>query len=316
MDSVFSDQQLSSIILWLKKWDIPVKYSYITKSWSNARSKLESLRTSESQSFYDSFLLEKTVDLYLQELQNPKKIAIFDFGCGTGETVKKTLIKLNDLSIDVDYHAFDISENIVNFCKNNISKLCNFDFTIVDFEVQNLVTLLYNIRSKYWNIPVLGLLLWNTVWNFSSMERVLSNIFEAFRLEDKLVVGIERVDLQNKRLFSKMMDVYNSKDVSNVFLWTIDELGFPLLKWFYEAIFNERTNAVEWWFVIKEDFEIKIKDTILSFSTKERIRIWQSKKLDESSLSKIFLDLDLRIANIRTDSNNSYLQVLVSPKKY
>jgi uncharacterized SAM-dependent methyltransferase len=113
-----------------------------------------------------------------------------------------------------------------------------------------------------------------------------------------------------------MMDVYNSKDVSNVFLWTIDELGFPLLKWFYEAIFNERTNAVEWWFVIKEDFEIKIKDTILSFSTKERIRIWQSKKLDESSLSKIFLDLDLRIANIRTDSNNSYLQVLVSPKKY
>jgi hypothetical protein len=50
------------------------------------------------------------------------------------------------------------------------------------------------------------------------MERVLSNIFEAFRLEDKLVVGIERVDLQNKRLFSKMMDVYNSKDVSNVFL--------------------------------------------------------------------------------------------------
>lgn len=56
------------------------------------------------------------------------------------------------------------------------------------------------------------------------MERVLSNIIEAFRLEDRLVVGIERADLQNNRWYEKMIKSYNEEIVYNVPMSTISEL--------------------------------------------------------------------------------------------
>lgn len=317
-NSLFSDQQLSSIVLWLEKGDIPVKYAYITKKWSEARNKLEKLRTNEWQSFSDAILLKNSIELYLQELWNPKDLAIFDFGCWTGETVKTTLKKLGEMWINVRYHAFDISQNIVDLCKENISKIknCIFDYSIIDFEIGNLVNVLYDIRSRYKEIPVLGLLLWNTVGNFSSMERILTNILEAFRIKDRLCVGIERADIHNKRRHHNMMEVYRSKEVFDVFWSTMEELGFDLKKWKYEPIFNERLSAIEGFFMIEKDFDININWKVLWFKSWEKIRIAQSKKMDESWFSKIFLDLDMRIANLRTSESNTYLQALVSSKKF
>lgn len=318
MSKLFSDQQLSSIILWLEKWDIPVKYSYITKQWSKARSKIEKSRTIEWQSFSDALLLKNSIEIYLQELWGPKELAIFDFGCGTWETVKETLLKLWKMWIKVKYHAFDISQNIINLCKNNISNInnCEFNYSIIDFEISNLVDILYNIRSKYKNIPVLWLLLWNTVGNFNSMERILTNILEAFRIWDRLCIGIERSDINNKRRFDNMINIYQSKAVFNIASATIKELNFDLKNGRYYVNFNERLSSIEWFFIIEKDFSIKINNKTINFKVWEKIRIVQSKKIDESWFSKLFLDLDMRIANIRTNESNSYLQALISSKKY
>jgi uncharacterized SAM-dependent methyltransferase len=317
MSTVFSSQQLSSLILWLEKWDIPVKYSYMTKKWSISREKLEKIRTKEWQSYADALLLHDSIEIYLQELWNPKEIALFDFGCWTGETVKKTLYKLWTLWIWVKYHAFDISQNIIDLCKENISHIenCVFNYTLIDFEISNLVNVLYDIRLKYNNIPVLWLLLWNTVWNFNSMERILTNILEAFRVWDKLCVWIERADIYNKRWYQNMINVYNSDEVAHVMTSTIEELWFNLTHWKYEAIFNERLSAVEWFFIIEKNFTIEIWGKVFSFSPWERIRLAQSKKIDEKWFSELFLELDMRIANLRTNDANTYLQALISSKK-
>ncbi|MCF7835001.1 L-histidine N(alpha)-methyltransferase [Candidatus Gracilibacteria bacterium] len=318
MNKTFSDQQLSSIILGLEKGDIPVKYSYITKQGSKARSKIEKSRTIEGQSFSDALLLKNSIEIYLQELGGPKELAIFDFGCGTGETVKETLLKLGKMGIKVKYHAFDISQNIINLCKNNISNInnCEFNYSIIDFEISNLVDILYNIRSKYKNIPVLGLLLGNTVGNFNSMERILTNILEAFRIGDRLCIGIERSDINNKRRFDNMINIYQSKAVFNIASATIKELNFDLKNGRYYVNFNERLSSIEGFFIIEKDFSIKINNKTINFKVGEKIRIVQSKKIDESGFSKLFLDLDMRIANIRTNESNSYLQALISSKKY
>jgi hypothetical protein len=42
---------------------------------------LEKKRTKIGQSFADAALLVNSIEIYLQELGNPKEIAIFDFGC-------------------------------------------------------------------------------------------------------------------------------------------------------------------------------------------------------------------------------------------
>lgn len=252
MSSIFSDQQISSIILWLEKWDIPIKYAYMTEQWSQAWSKLEKLRTNKWQSFSDAQLLKDSIELYLQELWNPKMIAIFDFWCGTGETIKDTIWKLKQLWIGIKYHAFDLSPKIINLCKINLltdhSDL-DYNSTLIDFETSNLVNILADIREQYHNIPVLWLILWNTIGNFNSMERVLSNIIEAFRLEDRLVVGIERADLQNNRWYEKMIKSYNEEIVYNVPMSTISELWFNQKDWYHEAIFNHKTSTIESFFL-------------------------------------------------------------------
>jgi hypothetical protein len=56
------------------------------------------------------------------------------------------------------------------------------------------------------------------------MERVLSNITDAMRLQDKLVIGIERADLQNSRWLENIMKTYNSNEVIDVFMATLEEL--------------------------------------------------------------------------------------------
>ena len=59
------------------------------------------------------------------------------------------------------------------------------------------------------------------------MERVLSNITDAMRLQDRLVIGIERADLQNPRWFESMMQTYSSKEAYDLFIATLEELGCP-----------------------------------------------------------------------------------------
>jgi uncharacterized SAM-dependent methyltransferase len=111
------------------------------------------------------------------------------------------------------------------------------------------------------------------------------------------------------------MKTYNSNEVIDVFMATLEELWCTRKSWLCMPLFNERNKAVEWFFILSEDITFKILDTTVWFTKWERIRVGLSKKLDESSLSQLLLDLDLRIANIRTNETNSYLQVLVGSKK-
>ncbi len=113
-----------------------------------------------------------------------------------------------------------------------------------------------------------------------------------------------------------MIKTYNTPEVFDVFRATMDELWFSLEYGTYQAVFNDKQNNVEWFFSITKDFSITIYNTILHFKKGERIRTGQSKKIDETNFSKLLLDLDLRIANIRTNEENTYLQALVWSKKF
>lgn len=316
--TVFTDQQLSSIILWLEKWDIPVKYSYITQHGAKAREKVEKQRIQKWQPYADSLLLEKSINIYLQELWKPSTVAIFDFGCGTWQTVIQTIKNLTQQWIQIKYHAFDISQNIVNMCQKNITKHtdCDFSYSIIDFETYNLIDILSQTRSIYKNIPVLWLLLWNTVGNFSSMERLITNILEWFRIQDRLCIGIERADIYNKKRYNNMLKTYNHSDSLNVMSATISELWIHINQCIYEATFNEKSSSIEWFVTMNQEINLNIWGTSFKLNKWDTIRIWQSRKIDETTFSKLFLDLDLRIANLRTNESNTYIQALVWPKKF
>jgi len=306
MSSIYSEQQLSSITLGLEKWDLSVKYAYMTDVWSKSWNAIEKARVESWKSFSDGTMLKNTIDLYLQELWVNWELTIFDFWCGGWETVKTTLDKLIGMWISINYHAFDISENIISLCKKNLSELqwLHFDYDIIDFETSNLISILHDVRSKYNNSPVLWLLLGNTIWNFPSMERVLSNITEAFRLQDKLVVWIERADVQNQKRYDQMIKEYNSDTVATLVLSTLEELWVATSLWSFYSTFDHSKKLIEMFWKLNEDISLSVASSEIIFQEWERIRVAISQKVDEEKLSQIVSDLDLRIANSRTNPSN------------
>lgn len=316
---MFTKLQLNKILLWLQKWNIPIKYSYITEKWANTWSLLEDeKKTCNWWLNYDKDLLLDTIDLYISELNIENEITLFDFWAWIWNTTLPVIKYLLNKWFIINYHAFDISENIIKLLKQNLKDNnieINIDYTIIDFEEKDLSESIFEIKQKYNNSGVLWLFLWNTIWNFTSIERVLSNIMDSLDLNDKLVIWIERVDLENDRWLKSMLNWYKNIISSEHDFATLEYLWFKKENWNFETIFNKSLLSVETYFVFRDNLILEMEWKRYMFNEWEKIKIFHSKKINEEEFSKILVWLDLRICNLRTSKDNLYLQVLVENKK-
>lgn len=228
-------------------------------------------------------------------------------------------MKLIDLWVSVHYHAFDISPEILKLCEANLGKLWKnytFNSTILDFESSNLVNILSEVRNQYNNIPVLWWMLWSTIWNFDSMEKIITNITDAFRIEDKLIVGIEKVDVSDDRRKQQVVEAYTNEITADLTFSTLEYFGLNKNQWEWKVIFNNKNTTIEVYFELYEEVNINVWSKNLWFLKSDRIKLAQSKKLNEPQFAQMFLDLDLRIASMRTNTKNTFIEMLLSPKKY
>lgn len=318
-NQIFNKNQISALTLSLEKSISPLKYSYITEKWAKWWYKIEKDRAKKWWNYAEYELLRDNIDIYLWDIWNPKEVCFFDFWCGTLNTPKWMLEKLVKRWIKVHYHWFDISQNIIKLAKSNIGELWNnytFNSTILDFEIFNLSNILIDIRNSYNNLPVIGMLLWNTIWNFDSIERIILNIMESFRIEDRMIIWIEKSDLNNEKRMNHMIEWYKSKDVFNLTFSTLEFFWVNSSEWSYNVIFNKEKNVIEWYFQLNNDLELKIWNKIINFEEWDKIKLFQSKKMNESSFTKLLLDLDLRIWSTRTNIKDTFIQAMIWAKKY
>ena len=279
---IFTENQISAIILSLEKNISPLKYSYITKKWTEAWNNIEEDRIKLWWNYAEYELLQNNIEMYLDDIWNPEEICFFDFWCWTWNTPKWMINKLLKKGIKVNYHWFDISENILKISKNNIGSMWKnyrYNSTILDFENFNLSNILIEIRNNYWNIPVIWMLLWNTIWNFNSIERILINIMESFRIKDRMVIWIEKSDLNNDKRMENMINWYKSENVFNLSFSTLEYFWLKKEKW-------------------------------------DKIKLFQSKKMNESTLTALLLWLDFRVASTRTNLKNTFIQSMIWAKRY
>jgi len=113
-----------------------------------------------------------------------------------------------------------------------------------------------------------------------------------------------------------MIRSYQTKEIFDQVGSTAKTIWFDVQEKMYDVSFNEKISSIEIFITIPKSTTIKIKNTLITFQKSEKIRVAQSKKINELEFSRLFLDLDLRIANIRTNETNSYLQALISSKKH
>ena len=138
---------------------------------------------------------------------------------------------------------------------------------------------------------------------------------DSLDLNDKLVIWIERVDLENDRWLKSMLNWYKNIISNEHDFATLEYLWFKKENWNIETIFNKSLLSVETYFVFKNDLNINIEWKEYVFRKWEKIKVFHSKKINEEEFSKILVWLDLRICNLRTSKDNLYLQVLVENKK-
>jgi len=316
---LFDKNQISSLILSLEKSISPLKYSYITEKWAKWWEIIEKNRAKIGWNYAEYELLKDNIDIYLQDIWNPQEICFFDFWCWTWNTSKWMLEKLIKKWIIVHYHWFDISENIIKLAKKNIWNLWKnytFNSTILDFETFNLSNILIDIRNSYNNIPVIGMLLWNTIWNFDSMERIIINIMDSFRIQDRMIIWVEKSDLNNEKRMNEMIEWYKSSNVFNVLFSTLEYFWLNKINWKYNVFFNKEKNSIEWYFQLINSVTLSIWDNDLIFWKWDKIKLFQSKKMNEGSLTNLLLDLDLRIWSTRTNIKNTFIQTMIWSKKY
>lgn len=318
-NQIFDKNQISALTLSLEKSVSPLKYSYITEQWANWWDKIEKERAKSWWNYAEYELLRDNIDIYLQDIWNPKEVCFFDFWCGTWSTPKWMLEKLIKRWIIIHYHWFDISEKIIKLAKKSIWNLGDnytFNSTVLDFETFNLSNTLIDIRNSYNNVPVIGMLLWSTIWNFDSIERIILNIMEAFRIEDRMIIWIEKSDLNNEKRMNQMVKWYKSKDVFNIVFSTLEYLWLKRSEWDYNVIFNKEKNVIEWYFQLINNLKLRIWEKLISFEKWDKIKLFQSKKMNENSFTKLFLDLDLRIWSTRTNIKDTFIQAMIGSKKY
>lgn len=317
--SIFSEAQISALSLALEKGDCPVKYTYITEKWAKAWNEIEIARAQNGGNYAEYELLRDNIDIYLQDIGNPQEIAFFDFGCGTGKTVKGMIERLQKRGLSIHYHAFDISQEIINICQETIGNLgsnCSFDYTILDFETSQLTQTLFEVRKRYKNVPVIGLLLGSTIGNFDSVEHVITNIMQSFRIQDRMVVGVEKFDASNEKRMGIMIEGYQQEIALNMAFTTLEHFWLSKEDGNFDVIFNAKNNAIEILFIFNKDITLSIWGNIVSFERGDKVRLIKSEKTNEALFIKRLLDLDLRIGCLRTNLKDTFMEVLIGAKRY
>lgn len=313
---MYTSKQLLDMGLQLNKGEFPAKYSYVPKKGAKRWKQVEDERIQKQGiTFVESEMLVEGFPVFFCELGKPEKIILVDLGCGTGEVVKKLIQHLYDLKISVKYFALDISKECINLCRNNLlAAFPNLEFESinVDFETLDFITTMQKISCNQKH-PLLCLFLGNTIGNYTSIPHLLVSVTQGLNLKDRLIIGVQKSQTNSLRWINKMLGFYRSKKMCMQSFSGLEDLGISPSSGKFEIEYNTVKNQAEIWFYFDKETDIKTSEFKIHFNQGERVLLQKSKKLSETEFSHLLQEVNLRIAMLRTDKNNGYLQAMVHP---
>lgn len=206
MNTIFQEDVLSDIHNAIGKWNLPVKYAYMTPMGQKAWEELEIKRNQNESSFSDSGIFQRGVDTYLKELGNPQEITMIDIGWGAGITSGEIIKILSSKGVWVHYNTIDISEEMIRVCKSNILKLIDeFHGHHFDIENENIGKRIKNMSDK--KIPKLICILGNTIWNFSHPSALIETISCWLNKHDRILIWNQEYSLWGQK---EIIEIYNN----------------------------------------------------------------------------------------------------------
>ena len=260
-------------------------------------------------------LINETLEAIIKKLPQRKglKVNVIDLGAGNGYPIKPILEKLERDNLLNQYIAIDISDKLLEICKDNIQfwfKGIEVFTHQMDIAEESLEKLIYNYKVEdYENTVNLVCYLGGTIGNQRKYYPILTNIRACLRSEDLFVLANAVITEKNKAVASHV----TSKIYHQTHSWIVDYLGFEVRPELIESRYDDKTKKKVKYLRLEKDYYLTINDCgvkrELEFSRGSEIGIWEYKPTQFEDIFSDFKQSGLDVLNYNTYRDLSYILV-------
>jgi len=305
--------QLKELILSLKLYgEIPMKFAYLgrgAEAWSKvseARMRSEFFTGAELKitlTIIRAFLLDKDYE----------RMNLVDLGCGTGTPALWIADRLRENGVKIRYIPVDISPDLLERATKLFEER-GYEVSPVwlDFDANPLKPALETILN---DDPTIFLFLGNTLGNHSNEFHILTNIRQAMRPGDLLIVGLY---IYNPFFLQKEYKLYMEDVWSKKLLYNIPNELFGIneenSEYMIEYVPDEHLILAS--IVPKDNIRAKILGETIELEKDVKIIVGRSKRYTEEEVSSKIKDAGFFIEHLMTDPRGLVAAVGIAPRRY
>jgi len=307
---IFSQDQLQQIRYWIRRWEVPVKFAYLTEIWCRSWWELENHRAKSGEYSMDALLMKKSLDAYLEELGNPEEIQLIDIWGWYGHTAISIVNLLGEKWIGIHYHTIDISSTLMQYCRSIVSQVVtSSEWHLLDIDDWWVAQKIRTIKSKSPKIPLLITVFGNTIWNFDSPKDVVRQISYGLDASDRLIIWTHFFRKWYEEIIRK--EYWLNENVNWMLSCTFKYLWWEWL--ITEVSWNPENSSVEWYIQTSQASELSVGEERIIIPSWYRAQVLKSKKFSLNNLHE--LAGWNRIAQLTTDTKWLYWQLMVAPNQ-
>lgn len=314
---LFSTRQISELITAIKgRGEIPLKFAYLgkgAKRWDDL-AKLRGRKTIKGINSIEGNLLQSKSPNFLSSFKGNKNINLIDIGCGDGYPAVPLIKEMQKQKYNICYIPIDISREMINIARKNISKLfpkIKIKFYQLDFELGNFSEITHNLRHNG-SVNLLAFL-GSTIGNAADRYRVLSNFRDSMTSQDYIIIGVE---LLNPAKTNKLLRHYQNETIYKIQFTVLEYLGIQRSQGDFTVRFNNDLSQVETRFKFKQDINFKIGDELIHLEKDDELLLMRSVKFSDWGLVKLLSEVGFRIEEFTASAEKSYALAMCQPTRF
>ncbi|GAB4143606.1 MAG: hypothetical protein OHK0017_01160 [Patescibacteria group bacterium] len=285
ISSIFSESQMVELITNLKsKKQIPLKFSYLNKGsdfWVKyIEADLSYGQDGRSYMLEAISLIEANINYLKFRFSQYRRINIVDIFPGNAILSKVFISELLKYGFEVEYTAYDISENMLQILKKNLTEI--FPNIEIKTEIGDLDYMVIRDKLFFNKSPHapgkscnLVLLLNSIIGNTSDRHRVLKNIRDSMTSDDFLLI---HNGLKYEGEHAELDGMTKNKWILTKCLWIPEAIGLTKDTYKIVSKFDEKTESRVIVLALVKDVEIRLKvqNKIeeIKFSRGDEITVW------------------------------------------
>lgn len=295
----------------------PLKFAYLGDGYKRWSAIMEKSLRDRSVHYEEELLKKESLPFIFREInQGVEAVNVIDFGCGNGIPMLSVFSYLQTKNIPtLRYIPVDISAKMLGQAQRRMKPILkNVEVIpiLFDFEKGEILEEIMK-TTKRRNARNYLFLLGNTLGNFDSPEKVLSNLKLSMFTDDALVIGNE---ISNLVATQKTLEYYHSKEVYSHTTSTLRSYGMRCRTKEFDVRWNAMERQVEMFLALEKGRRITIAGHTVQFEKGEEILLAVSKKFAEEELVETLNRVGFRLDLFTTNDKKNNCIVSITPTRY